>query len=136
MTSGSRGISKTIWGIRSQEMKIINNPTSWNLILPQFIHNQLLEPAFGRLEASYINPCMASHQPAHLPKHVLAPTCLSFYPFLSAELYTLHSQHKNCISLLPAVRYCTFLANLLANLPAICLPICPPTCLPSKGVFN
>ena len=32
-------ISKTIWGIVSQKVEIMNNQISWNLILLQFMHN-------------------------------------------------------------------------------------------------
>ena len=46
--------------------------------------NLLLEPAFGRLEARYVNSCMPvhlpTHQPAHLPAYLrtcLLPVCPS-----------------------------------------------------------
>ena len=33
--------SKTKWGIRFKEFEMMNNLMSWNLALPQFIHNFL-----------------------------------------------------------------------------------------------
>ena len=40
--------------------------------------------SFGRLEASYVNPCMPvhlpTHQPAHLPTHLLAPYLSTYLP--------------------------------------------------------
>ena len=46
--------------------------------------NLLLEPAFGRLEARYVNSCMPvhlpTHQPAHLPTHLLAPYLSTYLP--------------------------------------------------------
>ena len=50
MTSGSRVISKTILGIRSQKIEMIKNPISWNQILPWFIHNLSSYEHFRRLE--------------------------------------------------------------------------------------
>ena len=37
--SGSQGLSKKIWGTKFQELEIMNNLISLNLILPQYMHN-------------------------------------------------------------------------------------------------